>query len=396
MITRHFYRLDEVEASLLWCLIHRRTEESLFWCLELVDSGLGIYAFQLLWKAWIYFVGTGSLAWFQQALLIWRSDEIQEPDILLLCFQLATLPSENRDCSPFCLVLMGLQDYTVPANHITGQLQNLSVVQKAIQQRKLELAWQICKLQWTPEDYLAILSQPEHKEIFTNILTLQEILELPENLQWITRALSICFVSLTFSKKELAHSKKPLQAELSSLLLTKLSEWKDLLGKRKRRYYPILIDSLSWITQRGRQTYKKTTLAELREIWKHIDSSVPCWENKDFDIESDGYEDLMDETFPDDIPDEWSAADQQKSHGPGVLQLKETPSYTKFLKKWLRVQSCRLVWNGIQKALDISENIKGPFSEFDPGFLSLYEKRSVTLLPILLSLKPKIIHLLSV
>ena len=396
MITRLFYRLDEVEASLLWCLLHRRVEESLFWCLELIDSGLGIYAFQLLWKAWIYFVGMGSLAWFQQALLIWRSDEIQEPDILLLCFQLATLPPEHRDCSPFCLVLMGLQDYTAPANYITGPLQNLSVVQKAIQQRKLELAWQICKLQWTPEEYIALLQQPEHKEIFTTILTLQEILEVSENLQWITRALAICFVSLTMSKKELSYSTKPLQPELSSQLQAKVSEWKELLGKRKRRHYPVLIDSLSWITQRGRQTYKKTTISEIREIWKHIDPSVPCWEEKHFDIDSDGYEDLMDETFPDDIPDEWSTVDQQKSHGPGVLQLKETPSYSKFLKKWLRIQSSRLVWNGIQKALVYSENIKGTFTEFDPGFLSLYEKQSISLLSTLLSLKPRKIHLLTV
>jgi hypothetical protein len=36
--------------------------------------------------------------------------------------------------------------------------------------------------------------------------------------------------------------------------------------------------------------------------------------------DDDDYEDFYDLHFPDDIPDEWSLQDQQKSHGKGVAE----------------------------------------------------------------------------
>lgn len=375
MITRNFYRLDEVESSLIWCIIHQRSEESLFWCLELIESGLGIFALQTLWKAWIYFVGIGSLSWFESALTLWKNDEIQEENILLLCYQLATLGAEARDCTPLCLCILGLQQYTNPPNYVSGPLKELSLFQKSVVQGKLELSWQFCLQSW-PESksQLESLVPAEKKSHFLSILELQEILELSYDLTWMSRALGLCFTFVCHSKKFLATSKKSLHPQISDSMSQKISEWRSLCGKRKRRIFSPILDSLAWLTKRGRKSCYSTNISEIREIWKHIDHSIPCWESVDFTMDSDGYEETMDLYFPDDIPDEWSAEDQQKSHGAGVLQKNEKPNYSKFLRKWLRMQSSKIVWKAVKKSCDLATVLltNKQFFDFDPNFQTLY------------------------
>jgi len=40
MITRHFYKEDEVFAALLYCVTRGRAREAVFWAQELIDSNL--------------------------------------------------------------------------------------------------------------------------------------------------------------------------------------------------------------------------------------------------------------------------------------------------------------------------------------------------------------------
>ncbi len=394
MITRNFYRLDEVESSLVWCIVHQRVEESMFWCLELIESGLGIYALQILWKSYIYFIGIGSLSWFENALAIWNNSEIQEDTILLLCYQLATLPPESRDCTPFCLLILGLQQYKSPPNYITGSLHNKSVFQKSVLQGKLELSWQFLKSDWESYKHeLEILVPTEFKSHFQSILTLQEILEIefPTDITLISGALALCFTFVFSSKKFLTLSKKSLKPEISDFVTKKILDWKEISGKRKRRIFSPPLDCLAWITQRGRKSCYFSNLQEIREIWKYIDHSVPCWEDVDFTMDSDSYDDTMDFYFPDDIPDEWSAEDQKKSHGNGVLQKNEKPNYSKFLKKWLRFQTSKLLWKASKKSCDLAIQLfeNKQFYDFDPDFQTYYKNSSTQ---IQVPLKPVVIR----
>ena len=384
MITRNFYRLDEVESSLIWCIIHQRVEESLFWCLELIDSGVGIFALQTLWKTWIYFVGIGSISWFESALTLWKNDEIHQENILLLCYQLATLSNESRDCTPFCLCILGLQQYKSPPNYVTGTLKEISLFQKSVLQGKLELSWQFILQDWIKsKSELEFLIPKEFSTQFQIILGLQEILEFPTDITWISKALALCFTFVCKSKKILSNSKKSLHPQISDFLANKISDWKEIYGKRKRRIFSPILDSLAWITQRGRKSCYSTNIHEIREIWKFIDHTVPCWESVDFTFDSDSYEDTMDLYFPDDIPDEWSAEDQKKSHGPGTLQKNEKPNFSKFLRKWLRIQSTKFLWKGVKKTceLAVTQFTDKKFFDFDPDFLNLYKNPNIPSIP---------------
>ena len=67
----------------------------------------------------------------------------------------------------------------------------------------------------------------------------------------------------------------------------------------------------------------------------------------------DGVEDIdvfYERVFPDDIPDEWSLADQSKSHGPGVLRKGETITLGKLGRIWM-THPCIYAW-GFKEWLD--------------------------------------------
>ena len=48
MITRHFYKQDEVLAALVFCICTNRSREAVFWAQELIDSNLILECFQTL------------------------------------------------------------------------------------------------------------------------------------------------------------------------------------------------------------------------------------------------------------------------------------------------------------------------------------------------------------
>ncbi len=54
--------------------------------------------------------------------------------------------------------------------------------------------------------------------------------------------------------------------------------------------------------------------------------------------------------FPDDIPDEWSRADQGKSHGGGVLQRGATATLADWVRRWFADFPCSVVWGGVAGA----------------------------------------------
>jgi hypothetical protein len=74
--------------------------------------------------------------------------------------------------------------------------------------------------------------------------------------------------------------------------------------------------------------------------------------------------------FPDDIPDEWSLEDQQKSHGHGALIGSEVPNYRKYAEKWFRTVPSQVVWMGSMDAMRLLSKIDGIIEGWD----KVYEK----------------------
>ena len=109
--------------------------------------------------------------------------------------------------------------------------------------------------------------------------------------------------------------------------------WSALKNRRAARIHAIPHEALHKGTTRGQISAKYTNIADIREPvplllegcawWRRTTTEFGITEEKDGNISfpsDDVMEQLTDTYFPDDIPDEWSAADQQKSHGRGVAE----------------------------------------------------------------------------
>lgn len=110
------------------------------------------------------------------------------------------------------------------------------------------------------------------------------------------------------------------------------SQWNSMIGRRKARVYAIPEAALTPATTRGSLPIKYTNIADIREPVGLLSEGCKFWQETlqaagitatDESVSfpnDDVLEKFYEEFFPDDIPDEWSAADQQKSHGRGCLK----------------------------------------------------------------------------
>ena len=388
MITRHFYRLDEVELALIHCIVKKRINEAMFWAQEVVDSGLGGVCMNLLWKTWITFFGIGALSWFDAAIEIWKKDELDEEDIYYLAYALVSLPNEARNCTHFVLLGLGLRDYSKKPYAMPDRICRLAtcklatcklatcklatLLQAAIKQGKAELAWASLRDNF---DWTALLDcvEDEDSALLQRLFILQT---LPATLGceeyiWATRALATCLILYPRNKLyTLRTDRPPLYSNL---------------GCRARRVYEIPRIALPFLCRRGLQSCYVSNLKEIRGIKNFINSSVPCWEEllepytsfKEIQDDTE-LEKMHEKLFPDDIPDEWSLADQKKSHGDGPLQLhsgeKEVFDYKKFADRWYLGSSSH-IWLGKKDAIAAISSCNFLTNDFWPPFADLYAER---------------------
>jgi len=89
---------------------------------------------------------------------------------------------------------------------------------------------------------------------------------------------------------------------------------------------------------------KEGTLGNLYRIHERLEAGEGCgfWadvlatyaDEKGW-VTEEAQEAFYEFAFPDDIPDEWSKADQLKSHGSGCLSSSEEPRWSKWGRQWL-------------------------------------------------------------
>ena len=109
------------------------------------------------------------------------------------------------------------------------------------------------------------------------------------------------------------------------------------MGRRAARVYEIPKEAMHAGTTRGSLAKRFTNINDVREPIYGLVDGCTWWReaiaaagivvrreaNGDVEIEfpdDDTIEAFYDKHFPDDIPDEWSAVDQMKSHGVGVAE----------------------------------------------------------------------------
>lgn len=111
--------------------------------------------------------------------------------------------------------------------------------------------------------------------------------------------------------------------------------WTASVGKRKARVHPIPSAALHTRTTRGSLSAAYSNITDLRDLgatlltngcnfWRTTLTALGATDDPTTDTlifpDDDSLESFYATHFPDDIPDEWSLADQFKSHGPGCAE----------------------------------------------------------------------------
>ncbi len=351
MFTRHLYEADEVIAALKWCMRQGRTQEALFWCQEFIESEMEEQLKTVLYSCWLWYFGISCLS---------ALSFLQEENYLEFVYACSRLAKERRDRSVLVLLLYASMDEVEPdrASFFPSlqdffQEQNCSDLEKAflssVYQGKSRLAFDLSRPLWQENstrvfELLNTLQGIKHNE--PSLAECLTLLEFQTEETWATRACAVAAVCL--DKKRVLSSLRPLDTKLSEPCIKSMEEWKGLSGRRKRRLYKIPSESLYKITERGRKSNKETTVSKLYNLSEETLSGSPFW-NRVLEEEAPWLEDERKEAFyetyfPDDIPDEWSKEDQEKSHGWCCLINNELPNNKKFIDRWFTNMATRTYW----------------------------------------------------
>lgn len=140
--------------------------------------------------------------------------------------------------------------------------------------------------------------------------------------------------------------------ELSPSVCEWLAEWQVVVGRRQRRRFKVQTVAIKWLTARGRMSYKESTIGDLLrgDVWRLLEG-CKYWDRKAIEFglmggiygatttvdeeTQDALEGFINFAFPDDIPDEWSVAARELSHGDGFLVPGAAPSRANWLRSWM-------------------------------------------------------------
>lgn len=345
MLTRNLYRLDEVKAALSWCIKSRRDKEAAFWTQELIDSELYEDLFETLKSTWLWLYGLQAVDWYLQFSAMMASPEpVTEEEMIGFACTLALCP---KDTSVLALVIYGLADTKEPDRVSPVRIQTATQSElelaflRACKQGKARLAFDLARPLWSDPSRMEVLLKAVRQHPFLTILKKET---------WAERAAAVGFVCMT-------EKPKPIQIKVPDYVSSLLQEWSSLKG-RARRVYTIPQSSLYFITRRGRQ---KNTVSSRKEGWVtslDVLRGCPFWNAAIETVVDDETKEAFYETyFPDDIPDEWSLEDQQKSHGFAVLIGDETPNAEKFVRRWfIGLEAC-VAWMGVADSLRLLKRI---------------------------------------
>ena len=366
-LTRNLYREDEVIAALQLSLIRGNAAEALDWAQEAADSDMDVKLFQTLLSVWLNYVGVQNISW-----LGWLIAAIEasptEHDIIALVTELARSP---KDTSVFALQVLGMTQSTTTPDHVKRIVLPESVhcaneheraFVSAVLQRKAEFAWNLSAPLWETGRADELLCEIHTIPLLEKV---SEVLEPIWSAEFLSpfRALAI-LVATSRTVCSTVAERAPLDQAL-------IAEWnrRATLSMRKRRILAVPTDCLYWQTERGRMAPGLSTESDIMLDWRRSLSMSPFWLDKLHYSQHDTY-------FPDDIPDEWSSKDRQKSHGFAAAN--ENP-FQKYLEVfWATAAPSKLIWNGTERAVKkLAECWKQPPESFEAGITEAYNRLEI-------------------
>ena len=390
MLTRHLYEADEVSTAIGWCMKKRYVEQLIFWIQELIDSEMVDELYTALYSGSIWVFGIGQLEGLRSLYNVFhREGDISADDIITVAYNIVLGTKYARDASVFALLAFGASDIDQPDRASA----NIPLIQhfekkgfvlndfesefiRACWQRKTRLAWDISRALWQEDvgrTWKLIYTFQEHKYNNNKLKECIEILEKGECVSdWAQRACAVAAICM--DKNDLERSLKDMNKTLDPDIITAQAKWAELEGRRKRRIYKIPRECLYWITRRGRTTDVKKNLEKLYCGSFNDLRGCPFWDRvlqeEEPYLNDDNLENFYSKYFPDDIPDEWSLEDQEKSHGSGALIGSEKPNFRKYSNRWYCYVESSAVWFGTKEAVSLLSKI----SKIEKGWDVVYEE----------------------
>jgi len=323
-LTRHFYASDEVISALFYTSSRRDIKETEFWCRELLISGYSSEAISVLFESWLWQRGPFYLQWLLHAKTL-TVETVTEEDILRAAVELSSYGEWDNSLLAVLSSAEGAERVTPKTPSIMSDSDEILYLYRALHQGKARSAWRMVQqLQKNGLDnVLVILKEyghlyPEYDEVF-GILEQYETLLGYRSEAYDTVILCFATLMLCLSDQKRKSSFIPRTIKWSPMIIP--------IGRRAARMYSIPSVALYGI--------KQTTA--LDDVEKYI-KGCPFWD----EIELKDKDAFYDQYFPDDIPDEWTRSEKEKSHS----SFRPDASVEKYIRIHFS-KPARLCWNSI-------------------------------------------------
>ena len=328
-LTRHLYRKDEVLANLRGSLSNRNFRESIFWGLELYDSDMILDALHTLTTLWFEFVGLSSWELLTNLNTLYKSGEVDRDDFINLLISWSQL--QSHDSTIFQLLLRGLlapSDWTPQFPHKTLYTSEKDAIKDCILRGKLLEAWLIARTLESSDQWSCINEISIQKGRTSEIALLRDF-QGGTDLEKLATAFIVCASKSTQIQTKL----KPVSTVFYSDCMKLVEQWQAEESLKQQRVFKIRSELLHCISQRSGLSNSESTESDIQDdlelslwassYWKPIlqeyatDDSDLTFEWKS-DVYKEGFYDTYFPCVNDDIPDEWSICEREKSHGRGL------------------------------------------------------------------------------
>ena len=309
-LTRNLYRLEEVKASFIFCMLHGKTKAALFWAEEILASECGWELGGLLIYCWIWFCCPYDVALVYQ---IQEAEYDGDIDTRLVQIILRLQKGiEKAETNVLVALTLGLRLHPTGGYTRKGK----DVLSDSACRGLGNRMWYYLSTNLSLAGRLPAMvrgSLKEKKMIQKAVTTLLELSEMPE---FKLSALAACCVVISCRKDKRKIICKPLFDDWVNGYMLSVESWLKTQGKRTGRIYQVEKTALPGVRMTD-------TLNELYDIYPALKKATPFWQRitAAYDSSDSSRELFYDTWFPNDIPDEWSLEDQQSSHGSGYKSI---------------------------------------------------------------------------
>jgi hypothetical protein len=318
-LTRNLYRLEEVKASLIFCLVNGKKKTALFWCEEILASECGWILGEVLLKSWIWYACPYDVALIYDIRNADYDCDVDDCIIQIVLRLIAAIQKGERNV----ILTLTIVFRTHPTGGYTKKPateQKKTVIHHILSDagsRGLgdRMWYYLSRNLDFPNLKNLVRGSKQEKKILR--LVVQTLVDLSAYEQFKLPALAACclVISCRSDKRKIICKKSDVD-DIPNYRLS-IASWLLKQGKRNGRIFDIETVALHGLREQD-------SLQEIWDIYPALKDGTPFWKRIDsaYDLAEDSSRELFYDTwFPNDIPDEWSLDDQNKSHGNAALSL---------------------------------------------------------------------------